>query len=159
MPRLKAYYDAEAVICTEESGLPLRVSSIKSDRARLSASSLLAACKKFRYATAPNSRGIWNWDRGSMNIPSRRRVSAARRWDATTWKIQVACQIPRRNRKKKKKVLTEKLNRCILHNQPKFHRSYTVTHAVEELLAAWSSACVPRIRSRWNSDRCPFYGD
>lgn len=72
MPRLKAYYNAEAVICTEESGLPLRVSSIKSDRARLSASSLLAACKKFRYATAPNSRGIWNWDQGSMNIPSRR---------------------------------------------------------------------------------------
>lgn len=39
---------------------------------------------------------------------------------------------------------------------------YTVTRAAYEgaraLLAAWSSACVLRVRSCWNGDGCPFMG-
>ena len=81
---------------------------------------------------------------------------------ASDWKIQVALEIPRegeilddRERKQERHFDREvKPPRRASRPSSKFHRSYTVTRAAEELLlAAWSSACVLRVRSRlkWRS--------
>lgn len=139
---LKSCYNIEAVIWSMKVVYRHRVSSIKFDRARLTVSSLPGFRKKFSFSQFRDSE----FSNPRLALWTRQLQTSDGSHDEIT-------------RKRKTSFDREKLNRCTSPNRAKLHRSYTVTRSAEKLLAAWSSACVPRVLTRSNGDRCPFYGD